>query len=404
MALAVATGVGGAAVNVFARHAPWRRYPWYLAGLVPGIGGSELGASLAAVHLAAGGLAAGLGATRSRVGMAGLAAAAGAAAGLVGLQRDAAAATTVLERALAAAVGPGQAGLGRPPGPLPVGAGRSGLVVERGLAYGDEFPERRLDVWRRPDVPSDGRAPVLVYVHGGSWTGGSRVNQGAHLIGHLAARGWVCVSVDYRLGPRNRWPAPIVDVKRAIAWVREHAAGHGGDPGFVAVAGGSAGGHLAALAAVSGNDPAFQPGFEGADTAVQAAAVLYGVLDLTALNDDGRPHLRDHVRRVLFDADLDDDPETWRAASPTWRLGPDTPPTFVVHGDRDEVVSVNQSRAFARRARAVSAGPFGYAELPYAHHSFDMVGSARTVATVRAIGRFLDVVHDRHVEAGPGGR
>ncbi len=180
----------------------------------------------------------------------------------------------------------------------------------------------------------------------------------------------------------------IVDVKRAIAWVKASIAGYGGDPGFVAVAGGSAGGHLAALAALSGND--FQPGFADADTSVQAAASLYGVYDFTVLNDDGEPRLRNYVRRVLFDADLADDPDTWHGASPIFRVHPDAPPLFVVHGDRDEIVSVNQARRFAERARKITRQPFGYAELPYAHHGFDMIGSARTKATVRAVGQFLD--------------
>ena len=82
----------------------------------------------------------------------------------------------------------------------------------------------------------------------------------------LAAQGWVCVAINYRLAPRDPFPAQIIDVKRALAWIREHIADHGGDPDYVAITGGSAGGHLAALAALTANDPAYQPGFEDADT------------------------------------------------------------------------------------------------------------------------------------------
>jgi acetyl esterase/lipase len=387
--LAVLAGLTGVGFNVFARRAPWRRYPWYLAGLVPGIGGSELALPVAAAHLAAGGLAIGLGATRSRLGTAGLLAAAGSVAGLLDLGRSASAAGTVLEQALAESVGP------HPVEPR-TRRSRRPLSVIRDVAYHDEAPEQVLDLWRAPDLPVDGRAPVLVQVHGGSWIGGSKRSQGVHLMRYLAERGWICVSIDYRLGPRNRWPAQIVDVKRALAWVREHITEFGGDPTFLALTGGSAGGQLAAVAALSANDPAFQPGFEAADTSVVAAALLYGVYDLTALNDDGRPRLRDYVRKVIFDTDHDQDPTTWRAASPTLRVDRTAPPMFVVHGDRDEIVSVNQARAFADRARAVSAQPFGYAELPYAHHAFDLVASTRTMATVRAVTRFLEAIHARH--------
>jgi acetyl esterase/lipase len=373
VALAIGSATAGIALNVFGRHAPWRRYPWYVPGMVTGLGGTELGVPMAATQVAAAGLALGLGAARSRLGSAGLAVTAGTAVGLVGLHRHATASTGVLADAIGADIDSG---------PTP---GRQPLV-RRGIRYHDEAAEQVLDLYR-PRGPLTG-APVLVYIHGGSWVGGSRRGQGTHLIRALVGRGWLCVSIDYRLGPHNRWPAMIVDVKRAIAWVRANIARHGGDPGFVAVAGGSAGGHLAALAALSGND--FQPGFAAVDTSVQAAALLYGVYDLTMRNDDGQPRLRDYVRRVLFDTDLADDPDTWHAASPTWRLHADAPPMFVAHGDRDEIVSVNQARRFAERAREVSRQPFGYAELPYAHHGFDMIGSARTKATVRAIGQFLD--------------
>jgi acetyl esterase/lipase len=369
--LAVGSAVAGVVLNLFGRRTPWRRYPWYLAGMATGLGGTELGAPLAATQVLAGGLAIGMGAGRSRVGAAGLAVAAGTAVGLVGLHRQSSAAADVLQRAI-----------GEPPDSV----SRVGKPwVTRDIRYHDDSAEQRLDIWRGAATTG---APVMIYVHGGSWVAGSKRGQGTHLITELTARGWLCVSIDYRLGPRNRWPSMIVDVKRAIAWVRANIASYGGDPSFVAIAGGSAGAHLAALAALSANDPRFQPGFTEADTSIQAAALLYGVYDLTALNDDGQPRLRDYVRRVLFDADLLDDETTWRAASPTWRVDEHAPPMFVVHGDRDEIVSVTQARNFVARARKVTR--IAYAELPYAHHAFDLIGSARTKATVRAVGQFLD--------------
>jgi acetyl esterase/lipase len=388
--LALAAGAAGVALNVFGRRAPWRRYPWYLVGLVPGLGGTELGRPMAITQAAAGGLALGLGAGRSRLGTAGLVVAAGSAAGLVDMHRRSVAASDILDAALVEAHT-------ATAGTDPANVRRADLLVEHDVRYAEQAPEQVLDVIRRRGLATDTPAPVLLYVHGGSWTGGSKRGQGGHLIRQMAARGWLCVSIDYRLGPANRWPAQIVDVKRALAWVHENIAAYGGDPSFVAVSGGSAGSHLAALAAVTPGDPAFQPGFEDADTSVAAAALLYGVYDLTLLNDDGRPGLRNHVRKVMFDTDLADDPATWHGASPTWRLDEHAPPMFVVHGDRDEIVSVNQARQFAERARSASRQPFGYAELPYAHHAFDLVGSTRTMATVRAVGRFLDATRNRPI-------
>ena len=96
---------------------------------------------------------------------------------------------------------------------------------------------------------------MLLQVHGGAWILGNKEQQGIPLMQHLAAKGWVCVAINYRLAPRDPWPAQVVDVKRAIAWIREHIAAYGGDPDYIAITGGSAGGHLTALAALTPNDP-----------------------------------------------------------------------------------------------------------------------------------------------------
>ena len=93
---------------------------------------------------------------------------------------------------------------------------------------------------------------------------------GLPLMYHLAARGWVCVAANYRLSPRATFPDHLIDVKRALAWIKRHGAEYGADPDFVVVTGGSAGGHLAALVALTANDPEYQPGFEDVDTTVQA--------------------------------------------------------------------------------------------------------------------------------------
>lgn len=387
--MALAAAAGGAALNLFGRRPPWRRYPWYVAGMVPGLIGTELGAPAATAQAITAALAVGLGAGRSRIGTGGLALVAGTALGLVGLHRRSLAAADVLDNALVEA---GMSGVGLAPDPVPARAPLANLLVDRDVRYGDE-PEHLLDIWRRPGRPADTPSPVFVYVHGGSWTSGTKRQQSNYLTAQLAAMGWLCVSIDYRLGPHHRWPAQIVDVKRAIAWLRANISRYGGDPSFIAISGGSAGGHLAALAALSANDPRFQPGFEDSDTTLQAAAPLYGVYDFTVLNDDGLPRLRGHVRRVMLDTDLADDPETWRAASPTHRLDDTAPPMFVAHGDRDEVVEVSQAQRFAAQARSVTRQRFGYAELPYGHHAFDFLPSPRARATARAIARFLQQVH-----------
>ena len=134
--------------------------------------------------------------------------------------------------------------------------------TEKAVRYG---PHRSniADIWRRADLPRDGKAPVVLQVPGGAWAIGMRRPQAYPLLSHLAERGWVCVSIGYRVSPRHSWPAHIVDVKRALAWIQEHIAEYGGDPDFVTITGGSAGGHLTALAALTSERSAVPAGFRG---------------------------------------------------------------------------------------------------------------------------------------------
>jgi len=240
-----------------------------------------------------------------------------------------------------------------------------------------------------------------VYIHGGAWVIGDKREQGLPLLHELARRGWVTVTINYRLSPRATWPDHIVDCKRALAWVRQHIAEYGGDPGFVAVSGGSAGGHLASLAALTNGDPAFQPGFEDDDASVDACVPFYGVYDMTAGRgtsgyDEGLLVL---LERRVFKRRLADDPSVFEAASPVCRVHAGAPPFFVIHGTNDTLVPVGEARAFVTALRSVSKAPVLYAELPYTQHAFDVLPSVRSAHAVAAVVRFLEGVrHRRSVE------
>lgn len=265
----------------------------------------------------------------------------------------------------------------------------------------------RLDVYMPDEAPDDAEPaagelrPAVIQVHGGGWIVGSRVEQGIPLLNHLAACGWVGFNIDYRLSPRATFPDHVVDVKRAIAWVREHAEEYGADPDFICITGGSAGGHLTALAALTAGDPSFQPGFEDADTSVAAAVPFYGLYDLTDAKGVYYPELREAVLEpYVFKARFADDPERFRAASPTYRVHAGAPPFLVLHGDRDTLVPVADARRFVAELRAASPNAVLYAELAGAEHAFDIVPSVRTARVVETIERFLSSVRSRRaVEA-----
>lgn len=248
------------------------------------------------------------------------------------------------------------------------------------------------DIWHRADLPLDGKAPVLLQVPGGAWAIGMRRPQAYPLMSHMAERGWICVSMAYRVSPSNTWPAHIVDVKRALAWVKENIACYGGDPDFVAITGGSAGGHLTALAALTPNDPQWQPGFEAADTSVVAAVPIYGRYDWFTTEGDGRREFVGLLQRLVVKKPFREFHQTYLDASPITKLRPDGPPFFILHGEDDSIVPVGEGREFAAALEEKSDEVVVYSEIPHAQHAFDFFGSPHGHFTATAVGHFLDWV------------
>jgi acetyl esterase/lipase len=235
--------------------------------------------------------------------------------------------------------------------------------VERikNVRYGNAGRWNLLDIYRPRSRPS--AAPTLLYLHGGAFRSGRKSKEARPLLYHLASRGWLCLSANYRLSPAARFPDHLIDVKKAIAWVREHGHEYGADPTVLVVAGSSAGGNLAATAALTPNHPRFQAGFEHADTSVTAAVSLYGYYGSLAGND-GPP------------------------STPHAYLRADAPPCFVAHGDQDTIVLVEDARAFVEELRSTSSNAVVYAELPGCQHGFDVFYSIRFEAVVDAIEGF----------------
>jgi acetyl esterase/lipase len=263
------------------------------------------------------------------------------------------------------------------------------------IRYGPHGRANLADIWRRRDLPPDGKAPVLVQVPGGGWAIGMRRPQAYPLMSHLADRGWICVSLAYRVSPRHTWPDHIVDVKRALSWIKDNIASFGGDPDFIAITGGSAGGHLASLAALTPNDPAFQPGFEDADTSVVAAVPLYGRYDWVSADGEGRRQFLAFLQRLVVKQDLEDHREIYIDASPIRRVKADAPPFFIVHGQDDSIIPVDEAREFVAAMHDVSKSPVVYAELPHTQHGFDIFGSPRAHDTAEAVGQFLSWVYTK---------
>jgi acetyl esterase/lipase len=254
-----------------------------------------------------------------------------------------------------------------------------------------------LDVYRSVVPPENG--PVLLQIHGGGWVMGSKDEQALPLMNQLAEMGWVCVSANYRLSPHATFPEPLIDCKRALVWVRQNIAEYGGDPGFVAVTGGSAGGHLCALMGLTQNDPEYQPGFEDADTSVAGCLPFYGVYDFANRNET---QINDSMFQILetriMKGAVHEIPEAWDRASPVMRVNESTPPFFVIHGRTDTLVPVAEAREFSKVLAEKSPSPHAYAELPGAQHAFELFLSLRTVRVNDAACRYLSLVYSQYLD------
>lgn len=239
----------------------------------------------------------------------------------------------------------------------------SRVARAKNVPYGPAGRFNTLDVYHRRDRPQG--APVLVYFHGGGFYGGHKSFEGRALLFRLASQGWVTVSANYRLRPRANFFDHLIDVKKVIAWVREHGEDFGADPSTLVLSGGSAGGHLSSVAALTQNQPRYQPGFEDADTSVSAVASLYGWY--SGYYEMGGPH--SEVGVLGHPAD-------------------DAPPFFIAHGAQDSLAHVETARRFVGHLRSASPNPVVFAELPHGQHAFDLFHSFRFSAVVDGIEAF----------------
>lgn len=192
--------------------------------------------------------------------------------------------------------------------------------------------ELKLD-WFRPD--DEETYPGIVLIHGGGWTGGSR-KAFEPLARELASAGYVVANIDYRLATEAKFPGAVVDCKAAVRWMRGNAKDLGLDLGFIAAIGGSAGGHLAAMVANTGETQLFDvPGdYPENSDAVQAAIIMgAGVDQVARVKESKSGSIKNCV--IFFGGEYDEVPELYAQGSPITHLSESTPPTLMIDGELD---------------------------------------------------------------------
>jgi len=202
-------------------------------------------------------------------------------------------------------------------------------------------PERdlKVDVCHREEPPPAPR-PAMVFVHGGGWRGGTKAQfsrQAAYLAAKHGVAGFCC---EYRFSHEAKFPACLQDVKCCVRYVRSRADELGIDPERVGIAGGSAGGHLAAMVATTAGVPEYEDGgYDEFSSHVNLCVPHNGVMDLVELAE-AREEPIDLIGKSLAEAR-----EIYAEASPLRRVTADAAPMLLLHGDADEVIPCSQSGA-----------------------------------------------------------
>ena len=228
-----------------------------------------------------------------------------------------------------------------------------------------------LDVWSTD--PNWQNNPTLVFIPGGGWSIGSRLTfQGHALMHRMIKKGWTCVSIDYRTTPRS-WPTPLDDVQDAILWARDHTTG------FVALAGASAGGHMATLAGLQGYG--------------DAVVSLYGSYDWEFRGTLWRRVFMRFLENWVVGKGQSKNPDLYHESSPMAQVHRLAPPMCILHGTRDHLISINEARIFKNKLAKVSRSPVRYLEVP-ADHGFDLYNTAQSRLALRVAEKFLsDMYH-----------
>ena len=282
------------------------------------------------------------------------------------------------------------------------------VQCQRDVVYGEVDGETlTLDVYQNKAKQNDqSLAPVLLYIHGGGLLeyGGTKKGQGLPLLNEFAQRGWVCVSINYRLSPTHKWPAHLIDCKTALQWIKKNISDYGGDAEFIITAGDSAGGQLSAMMALTANDSQFQPQHPDLDSRIQGALCFYGVMDFCNLY--GQAHndeLAEYSATEIVDASLNDPNQSavFESANAIASINKQTdsssiPDCAIIHGDCDSLIAIEESELFAEKLQQVSENKVIYSRIPGAQHGYNMFRSIRSELVLNELVRLACYFEKKH--------
>ena len=209
--------------------------------------------------------------------------------------------------------------------------------VVYGVAEGENLV---MDIYR---CPTPGPHPALMMIHGGGWAGGDKAGDRGGALNLSTKAGIVCFSINYRLAPKFKYPAQVLDCARAVRWVRAHAQEYDVDPARIGAWGGSAGGHLSLMLGVIKPDEFQTPDDpnKALSAKVQCVVDFFGPSDLS-----GTPVISAGAAAIVVNwigAQPQDAPDKYADASPITHVTKDAAPVIFLHGDADALVPLEQS-------------------------------------------------------------
>lgn len=272
--------------------------------------------------------------------------------------------------------------------PKPAAAAEPNVRIEKDVDYLGHDHKEKGDLYRPVKVAPGQRFPAVLIIHGGGWSGGDKGQAREINIGTtLALHGYVGFSINYVLATKDTptWPQNLHECKTAVRWLRKNAERLNIDPDHIGVIGGSAGGHLTAMVALTGPESKLDPAgpYGEYSCRVQAAVDLYGPADLMTWPKGDR--------LWMLPATRTEKPELYRLASPLAYADAQDPPVLILHGTADKTVPVEQSQVLADALKKAGA-PHELIVVEDAPHTFHLQPKQRDLRPV-VLGFF-----DRHLK------
>jgi acetyl esterase/lipase len=237
--------------------------------------------------------------------------------------------------------------------------------VERAVNFLPDGQKQKADLYFPLAMPKDKKLPAIVWIHGGGWQEGRRdAAREINVCSVLARNGYVAMSIEYVLSDQKQavWPTNLWDCKTAVRWLRKNADQLGIDPARIGVMGGSAGGHLASMVALTQPADGLDPVGPYAEfpCAVKCCVDMYGIADIPTYHD-----------ATMLGKTFAEAPELYRAASPVTYVRSNSVPFLILHGTADTTVSIKQSELFVKVLKDAGV-EHQFVAIPGAVHTFDL--------------------------------